>query len=200
MNRAWLLTLCLVLAGAGCGDDLQYADPPSEAAGAPGAGPGRGMGGMGAGRIDPHGTVDGAAPVDPFADPHAAGQPAMESVGSAVPPGTIHYAGTVKLDPSVQLPPTYAVFLIAGLASGEGRYAPVLVKRLERAAFPLDFQLLESDRMGMGSAAVDESLFVGAILSEGGSVTPSTGLFLRKYLEQASTPGTRDLEIVLRPE
>jgi len=186
--RRLVLLLLLVVGCTACGDDIQFADPPTrEPAQRAVHDPHAGM--RAAGPAETPAGAEGEAGEDPFADPEE--EDATPETGEAAGP-RIYYEGTIELPEGFQLPSSYAVFVSAYVPGGR---VPALTRRYEKPSFPLHFQLTDKNAP-FGAAPWDKEYTIGVIFSERGDVLPGGGKYSKTLHDKTLPPGTKD--IVLR--
>lgn len=172
-----LLPLLLVVALTGCGDDVQFAEPPqrdvASGHGAPGI---------------PH------APRQPAADPFAAADVSAGNKQEAGDPGEVVYAGTVTLADGVSLPSPLWIWVSAGHAP-TGR-PPVLTKLYENPAFPFTFELRRRDTAFPGAAVPDDADLV--LYVSVGKNRFVEGIVLKVPPTEAKSMGAKDINIQVK--
>lgn len=116
-----------------------------------------------------------------------------EEQGQVPEASEVVFSGTIEIDPSIELPATYRLYVNAGEPpSGSPQY---FTRLYDRPTFPLTFALRGED-MPFGDAAVEAPLALYVILSEAGHVGAAEGLYIRTKASAATAPGTKN--IVLR--
>lgn len=201
MPRRTAACVAILIAGlAACGDKVQFAEPPGgDAAGAPPAGSPRFHGAA------PEGGAGGSRPVESHgagADPFAEAEVGEAMPAPGVPSMDVFFRGRIELDPSIQLPGRYAVFVSAGFPP-RGR-PPVLSKRIDGTPpFPLEFTLTPAD-IAFGSTSVDPErpLVLYATISESGVVVmpgqTARGFYLNSPPSEPCKPGAEDAVILMK--
>lgn len=174
LNTLALLSLVAGLATLACGGSS--APPPPVAAASPTPSDGGGLRPLssresmapGAGGAGSAGAVDASAPLPPGHPPVGTPDPHGNVPGkAATSAGSI--SGTIALGPGMQATSTDILYLIAKKGG-----ATVAVRRIEKPAFPLAFELSGDDSM-MAGAAFEGPVDVVARISRTGDAIPATG-------------------------
>jgi hypothetical protein len=181
------MVLVLLFATA-CGDKVQIAEPPSADSASVGPPPK-----VGTEDVGTHRTMR-----SPFDEAEINDTSTGSNIGEEV----VFFRGVVSVDPSIELPPTYALFLSAGFPP-KGR-PPVLSKRIADApALPFHFELTSKD-IAFGSTEVDTErpLVLYVTISESGKVSMGgsnpPGLYLNSPVSEPIKPGAMDVVLNLR--
>jgi len=182
MRGCWLLLLLMGLGG--CGDDIQFAEPPA------------------AGKKPLQSREMSRTSKSLVARPKA-GSPRQDTPRAA-PKGApaslsptgksrFFYSGTVKLAPGYKLPATYTVFVAAYPETGR---MPALVRRYPHPTFPFSFELTSRETMA-GVPPKGKALRLGVILSERGGVLPGGGRYTKQILPGLWPLGKRGIQLTI---
>jgi hypothetical protein len=187
MKRLRYAAMVLAALAGGCGDDVQFAEPPKRTA--PPTKPDMPAGHPPTAPSTPSEAVPSHA--DPFAD--QGGGAKVEA--PTQDPNAVAVAGEIALGEGATAPTPPFTLFVSLVEGAEGRM-PVLVKKFDSPAFPARFDLKYGDNPTKAVVDASKAMHLRASISKTGDVMKSTN---RTTSSSPIKLGQTDAKLALKP-